>query len=254
MAMVRVWVEELELTRVAGKVRVAGVMASRAGVIPVPVSAAVTVETPLVELEAVRKPVLLPERVGLKVMAAVQVAEAARVVEQVVDRRENGPETESVKPARELTPGLEMVIDWVMLEEPTAVVGKLRLVGVRTRAAGVAPVPLRETETGFRPRVEVVTVTAPACGPAMVGLKRTGTEQEAPAKRVPVHVPVPTEKGDAVEKPRPVRGPVPGLETVMDWAVELAPRAMEPKERLAGVTVSWAAGRPVPVNPTTTGI
>ena len=89
------------------KVRLAGLRASVAGAVPVPLRAAVCVPAPST---TVSTPVRVPEAVGLKAIATVHPTPAASEVPQVFAVRRKSPPAEIVPSVLGRLPVFEMVM------------------------------------------------------------------------------------------------------------------------------------------------
>jgi hypothetical protein len=88
------------------------------------------------EIEAPR----LPAETGLKVTVIVQVAPTASEVPQVLlcpKLLELAPVTEMLVMVRATVPGLDRVVDWVVAEVPTNVLGNVRMLEVNVACGAV---------------------------------------------------------------------------------------------------------------------
>ena len=204
-----------------------------AGARPVPFKVALVVATPVVLLEAVRKPARPPVADGVKVATTEQAAPAESVAPQLELLKAKSlaadPEIASVRPARATPPGLDTVTVWPALCTASVVSGNTSEEGVRLSEAGASPIPEAGTKTIGTPMLVLETVIVPDRLPGVVGVNVIGTPQVPPAgKRVP-QLPEPTLNGAVAEKESPLRGPVPGFFTVSCKAVLFVPTGTCPK-------------------------
>ena len=130
-----------------------------------------------------------PEAVGLKVMLAVQLAEAARVDPQLVEETVKSlafvPETPALLRLTELVVLLVTVMVCALLAEPFATVPKFKVAGETVTLPDVplAPSPVSETCCGLLVALSVKFRVAVRV-PEAVGLKTMLAVQLAEAARV----------------------------------------------------------------------
>jgi hypothetical protein len=129
---------------------------------------------------------------------------------------------------------------WAAAVVPMLVDGKERELADKV-ARGTAPAPLRATVCG-EPVAESATLRVPVTDPAAAGVKLTAIEQFAPAARVVEQVLVCEKPLFPVRlTPMPVRGAVPGFESVTVLLPDAAPNgALKDKE--VGERTACAAG------------
>jgi hypothetical protein len=142
----------------------------------------------LAESVNTRVEVRVPGTDGLKTIVAVQLADAARVVPQVLVEILNSPAFPPVMATEVMLIDDELplfsVVVWLALVIPTATLAKLRLVGdTVTPVEDVEPVPDNEAVWGLFPAPSE-TVSVAARAPDAVGLNATVTEQLADAARL----------------------------------------------------------------------
>lgn len=133
--------------------------------------------------------VSVPTMVGVKMIEAVQLADAARVEPQVVDVTAKSPALAPVMDAalRATAPVvlLVMVMDCEALLDPSVMLPKFKAPG----AAVTLPVPSPKSETSCGPEGSLSVKTKVAVRvPVVVGTKRTVTAQLADPARVEPHV------------------------------------------------------------------
>jgi len=242
---VTTWAALVEPTVVLANVKVAGVSVAVGGAAaPVPVNVTFCGE-PAALSAMLRVPVSVPVAVGLKLTEMVQVAAAARVVPHVVVSLNEL----ALAPLRVIPPVVTVKADvpvffsvttWAALVEPTVVLAKVSVAGVRVAVGGAAaPVPVKGTFCG-EPVALSATFRVAVNVPVAFGLKVTEIVQELPAANVDVQV---VEALNEVELvPENVMPPLeiaraaePVFLSVTTWAALLAPSEVLAKVSVAGV-------------------
>jgi hypothetical protein len=248
----------VEPISVGAKLNAPGAASKDPGVRPVPLRVVVAAATPVEVLVAVKNACRPPATVGAKLTTSVQLPPATSVCPQpdetIAKSLAAAPVTPNDSPESPAPPGLAIVNNCPALLFPIVVATNCSVSGLRLSEAGVCPAPASATFAAETPRLLVDTVTAPLCAPPTRGAKVTGTLQLPPAAKLVPQLPDPTLNGASVAIESPVSAPVPGFDTINGVAELLLPTSTVPNWICSGVTTSCAAGTPVPVNPSTTGV
>jgi hypothetical protein len=185
--LVRVSVRELlEPTATLPKARLDGLTVTLPAAVPVPESATVC-GLLVAESVKVRVAVRLPAAAGLNTTVTVQLAEAARLVPQVllesVKSAASVPVTAMLLMVTAAEALLVRVTDFAPPALPTATEYQLRLDGLTVRVEAAVPVPERATVCGLFV-AESVKVSVAVRLPAAAGWNSTVTVQLAEAARL----------------------------------------------------------------------
>jgi hypothetical protein len=250
---VMAWVAAEEPTAVLANVNVAGVrLTAGAGATPVPESAAVCGE-PLALSATLTVAESAPVAAGLKVTVMLQLDPAATLVPQVlVWENDVGFVPAMLMPCpvpfrlSAPVPVFLSEMAWVAAEEPTVVLAKVRVAGVRL-TAGAVPVPVRDAVCG-EPLALSATLTVAFSDPAAAGLKVTVMLQLAPAATlVPQVLVCENDVGfvPVMLMPCPVpfnvRAAFPVFLSAMAWVAAEDPTAVLANVRVAGVRLTAGA-------------
>jgi len=231
----------------AAKLNINGDSPSVAPAAPIPVNDAICVPA---ESVIEKTPVLEPATVGVNPIATVQPVLAANLAPQVFAVMAKSPVIAGVCSVAETPPVLDTAMFWTGLAElPNVTVPKLRLVGVRTIAAGAAPTPL-SAAVACPPGMFPSSVSVPVLVPVAVGAKTTCTAQLAPAAsdtRVQLSVSV---KSLVTATLLMINDPPPAFVTVTVCAADDCPAAVAGKLSAAGARPASGGATPTPVNAT----
>lgn len=197
-----------------------------------------------------------PAFVGAKWPWIVQFAPAARLVPQELANTKEAalvPVTAMLVMDKAAVPVLVIVTDWELLDAPTVVAGKLRVVADRV-TGGVTPVPLNAMVCGEPVALSEMVMDA-VSAPAVVGPKWPWMVQFAPAARLVPHEFAKTNE-EALEPVTAMlemeRAADALLVRVTVCEALIEPTFTLPKERLVAERVT-ACATPVPVNATVCG-
>lgn len=203
---------------------------------PVPVSAMLCGEPDALSVIVIAA-VCAPLEVGAKCPWIVQLAATARVVAQLFAKTKEDastPVTAMLVKVSVAVPLLVKVTDCELLELPTVVAGKFRLLDDRVTGATGKPVPLSAMDWGEVLALSVILMVA-VSAPVATGAKWPWIVQFVPAARLVPQLLAKT-KEDASEPSRTmpvmVSVVVPLLVMVTDCEPLVAPTSIEPKERL----------------------
>jgi hypothetical protein len=239
-------------TVVLGNVSVAGVKTA-CGAVPLPLRAAVWGEPVALSATLIAAANAVAE-VGVNVTEMVQVAEAARVVPQVLV----SANAEALAPVMEIPemfsvafPGFERTVVSAADVVPTAVAGKVRLLGVSTACGtgAAVPVPLSDAVCGEPVALSATEIVAPNVA-ADSGVKVTEIVQVADAASVAPQVVVSAKSAGfapAIEMPVMLRVALPGFDSVIVWAAEVTFTVVLGKVRVLGASSACGVGTAVPV-------
>jgi hypothetical protein len=233
-------------------------LSTACGAVPVPVRAAVCGE-PMALSATATEALSPPAEAGVNVTVIVQVAPAASEVPQVLVSPKLlvfVPVTEMPVIVSAAVPGLDRVVDCVVAEVPTNVLGNVRVLEVKV-ACGAVPVPVRAAVCGEPVALSATDIEALRL-PAEAGVKVTVMVQLAPAaSEVPQLLLSPKllEFVPVTEMPVMARAAAPGFDKVMGSAVAAVPTSVPGKASGFGLRTACGvgAGVPVPVRVTVCG-
>jgi hypothetical protein len=165
LPIVNVRVALLAPTSTVPKSNAGGESVIGAAAAPVPCRPAVTVP---VEAGTTREPETSPVAAGTNFTFVAQFEVAARVAPQVVETIANGPVVESVPSDTGDEPGLVIVNEVGVLDEPTTTVPKSRLAGSTVTFGGATDTPL-PTRPELTEPLPAVALIVPVDGPTATG-------------------------------------------------------------------------------------
>lgn len=192
---------------------------------PVPLSVTLWVVPVLLLSVNTSVPVRAPFAVGRKVTPTVQVAFTGRKAPQVREVMKKSPVATMERMVSVEVPVLRSVTICEVAGTPTACVPKVRLVGETSAFGPVAPapVPVRVTAGTVTVLLEEM-VMDPVAAPVAVGANVTETVQVEPAASDVPHVLAEIANGAPDEAMLlMVRGPLPVLDSVNDFAALVVP-------------------------------